>query len=73
MIEMVKDVVDGQTSKERCLSSLTVAIRKSDLPEAFKRVTEFCKEMDSYFTKGKPYDAVYQMNVQLFRLDSDVE
>ncbi len=73
VIEMVKAAIDGQTSKERCLSALTVAIRRSDLPEAFRKIHEFRNEMDTFFSKGKPYDSVYQLNISLFRLDCDVD
>jgi uncharacterized protein (TIGR02147 family) len=73
MIQMTAGAVESQTSKERCLSSLTVSVNKKDLPEAFRRVSEFCREMDALFGKSKNYDSVYQMNVQLFRLDCDVD
>jgi uncharacterized protein (TIGR02147 family) len=63
--------IDEQKIDERCLSALTVAVRKKDLPEAFRRIQKFLKEMDAYFMKGKSYDSVYQLAVQLFRLDSD--
>ncbi|HLG19815.1 MAG TPA: TIGR02147 family protein [Bdellovibrionota bacterium] len=71
MIDLAKEAVDGQTSDQRCLSALTVAVRKKDLAEAFRKIHEFRNQMDEYFSKGKPYDAVYQLNLQLFRLDND--
>ncbi len=71
MVEMVKEAVDRQSAQERCLSALTVAVRKKDLPEAFRRIHRFRNEMDAFFGKGKPYDSVYQLNLQLIRLDRD--
>lgn len=71
MITLARDSIDKQSGKDRCLSALTFAIRKKDLPEAFRRIHEFRNELDTYFSRGKPYDAVYQLNVQLFRLDQD--
>jgi uncharacterized protein (TIGR02147 family) len=73
MIEMAQRAVEGQSSKERCLSGVTVAVRKEDLKEAFRRIHEFRNEMNAFFSKGKAYDAVYQLNLQLFRLDCDGE
>lgn len=71
MITLAKDSIDKQSSEERCLSALTFAVRKKDLSEAFRRIHEFRNELDTYFSRGKPYDAIYQLNVQLFRLDQD--
>ncbi len=63
--------IDQQKVEERCLSSLTVAVQKKDLPEAFKKIHKFRNEMDSHFMKGKIYDSVYQLAIQLFRIDHD--
>ncbi len=72
MIDLAKGAIDQQSAKERCLSGLTVAVRRKDLPDAFKRLHAFRNEMDRYFSERKPYDSVYQLNFQLFRLDEDV-
>lgn len=72
ILELAKNSIEEQKIEERCLSSLTVAINKKDLPLAFKKIHKFRNEMDSYFMKGKTYDSVYQMAIQLFRLDTDV-
>lgn len=73
MSELAKVAVDKQSENERCFSALTVAVRKSDLKKAFKRLHQFRNELDAYFGNGTYYDAVYQLNLQLFRLDNDVE
>jgi uncharacterized protein (TIGR02147 family) len=72
ILELAKNSIEEQKIEERCLSSLTVAINKKDLPFAFKKIHKFRNEMDSYFMKGETYDSVYQMAIQLFRLDTDV-
>ncbi len=71
MLELAKDAMGKQSSEERCFSALTVAVRKSDLKKAFKRIHQFRNELDTYFGNGAYYDAVYQLNLQLFRLDND--
>ncbi|MFH1016618.1 MAG: TIGR02147 family protein [Pseudomonadota bacterium] len=72
MMGLAQKAMEAQSHEERCFSAVTVAIRKKDLPEAFRRIHRFRNEMNSFFTQGKPYDAVYQLNIQLFRLDDDV-
>lgn len=71
MLDLAKDAIDRQSSADRCVSALTVAVRKADLPAAFKKLHAFRNEMDQFLSKAKSYDCVYQFNLQLFRLDSD--
>jgi uncharacterized protein (TIGR02147 family) len=71
-LTMAIQAVDQQSVEERHLNSLTIALNKKDLPTAFKKSSKFIKEMNSYFMKGKPYDAIYQLSIQLFRMDNDV-
>lgn len=73
MLDLAKESIDSQSGEERCLSALTVAIQKRDLVDAFQKIHQFRNEMDTFFTKRKPYDAVYQLNFQLYRLDTDVK
>jgi uncharacterized protein (TIGR02147 family) len=70
-LKMAAEAIDQQSIEERCFSSVLVAIRKKDLPEAFKKIHKFRNEMDTFFMKGKPYDSVYQLAIQLFRIDCD--
>lgn len=72
IFDLTKDAVKQQSSKDRCFSSLIVAVRKEDLAEAFRRIHEFRNELDTYFGRSKKYNSVYQLGIQLFRLDSDV-
>lgn len=71
-LKLALDSIEQQTVDQRCLSALIVAVQKKDLPEAFKKIHKFVKEMNSFFTKGRHYDSVYQLSLQLFRMDNDV-
>ncbi len=64
--------IDQQSAEQRCLNALTIAVRKKDLPAAFQKIYKFTQEMNAFFTKGTPYDSVYQLAIQLFRVDTDV-
>lgn len=70
-LNLALEAIDHQAVDQRCLSSLTVAVQKKDLPEAFKKIHKFRNEMDAYFVKGKNYDSIYQLAIQLFRIDHD--
>lgn len=70
-MDLGREAINQQGIDERCMNSIIVALNKKDLPDAYKKVTKFAKEMNSYFMKGKPYDVVYQLAVQLFRVDAD--
>ncbi|MCC7460557.1 MAG: TIGR02147 family protein [Proteobacteria bacterium] len=72
VLQLATEAVDQQHISNRCLSTLTVAVNKTDLPEAFKKIHKFRNEMDSFFVKGRSYDSVYQLAIQLFRIDTDV-
>lgn len=72
VLNLAIESIEQQSVEERCLNALTIAVRKKDLPSAFQKISKFTKEMNAHFTKGKPYDAVYQLAIQLFRMDNDV-
>lgn len=72
LLQLALDSIDQQSVDERCLNALTIAVRKKDLPEAFKKISKFTREMNAYFTKGTSYDSIYQLAIQLFRVDADV-
>ena len=72
MLDLAKDCLVSQDVKERCFSALTVAVNKEDLAKAFSMVHEFRNKLDTFFTKNKKYNSVYQLNMQLFRVDNDV-
>lgn len=71
MLKLAQQAIDGQAREDRCFSALTFAIAKQDLAAAAKKIHDFRNELDTFFAKRKKYDAVYQLGIQLFRLDSD--
>jgi uncharacterized protein (TIGR02147 family) len=71
-MELGREAIDQQSVEERHLHSLIVALNKKDLPEAFKKISKFTNEMNDHFMKGKPYDVIYQLAIQLYRMDADV-
>jgi uncharacterized protein (TIGR02147 family) len=72
MLERAREALHRQSHEKRCFSAVTVAVRKKDLPKAFERLHQFRNELNAHFGKSKPYDAVYQLNLHLFRVDDDV-
>ena len=72
MLTLAQEALMHQSSKDRCFSALTVAVDPKDLPAAFTKIHEFRNELDSLFGKSKKLSTVYQLGIQLFRLDTDV-
>jgi uncharacterized protein (TIGR02147 family) len=54
----------------REISGNTIAINSSKLPEAKKMIRKFARELMALLEDGER-DKVYQLNLQLFRLDQD--
>ncbi|HMQ09741.1 MAG TPA: TIGR02147 family protein [Oligoflexia bacterium] len=73
LLKIASDALKEQSDVERCFSTLTVAVNKQDLPKAFDMIHEFRDHLDKMFIASKKYDAVYQLSIQLFRLDKDDE
>ncbi|MCB0308411.1 MAG: TIGR02147 family protein [Bdellovibrionales bacterium] len=71
VLDLAKSALDEQRPNERCFSSLTLALNKKDLVKASQRIHAFRNEMDTYFSKRTPFDSVYQLSLQFFRLDFD--
>ena len=72
VLKLANESIEQQSVQERCLNALTVAVNKKDLPIAFQKISKFTKEMNAFFTKEKNYDSIYQLSIQLFRMDTDV-
>lgn len=72
VLKLADQSIEKQTVEERCLNALIIAVNKKDLPAAFQKISKFTKEMNAFFTKGAPYDSVYQLAIQLFRMDHDI-
>ncbi|MCI5071494.1 TIGR02147 family protein [bacterium] len=73
LLKIASDALKEQSDVERCFSTLTVAVNKQDLPKAFEMIHEFRDHLDKMFVKSKNYNAVYQLSIQLFRLDKNDE
>lgn len=67
MIEKAALALRSQTVHEREISSNTIAIQLSKLPEAKKAIRKFQKSIAALCTR-KPCDEVYQLNIQFFRI-----
>jgi len=73
ILDLAKTAIDQQNVDHRCMNALIVAVEKRDLPAAFAKIGKFVREMNALFSQGKKnYDAVYELSIQLFRLDIDV-
>lgn len=71
VLDLAKEALKEQNAEERCFSSLIVAVNTEDLPKAFRRLHAFRNELDLLFGQNQKCNALYQFNLQLFRLDHD--
>jgi uncharacterized protein (TIGR02147 family) len=70
MIEKALEALRSDSSEDydaRHIMGTVMAIDKSRLPEAKRRVTKFSRSLLRYLTSGNPSD-LYQLNIQLFPL-----
>lgn len=65
--------VDLQTAAERELSSLTLAIDESDLPQARGLIREFTRRFGALVGKGTRKTRVYNLSVQFFGLQNGLK
>lgn len=68
MIEMGKESLTSVDSPLRDISSISIAIPLSMMPELKKEISQFRKKLLSLASESQDPDTVYQMNVQLFPL-----
>lgn len=71
VIEKAVRALEIQTVDMREISSITVAIDKSDIPAAKKIINRFKRELSQMLSRSQKKDSVYQCNVQFFRLLSE--
>lgn len=71
MIQKSLEATKTQTKEERNFSSVTLRVRRSDLPKVNELLRtlrrEFCHELE----EGEGHDSVYALNMQFIRLDKD--
>ncbi len=60
--------IENQTTSERHLSGVTMAINKKKLPQAIELIAEFRSRMTALLETDKK-NAVYHLAIQLFQLD----
>jgi uncharacterized protein (TIGR02147 family) len=71
MIELAIEALDKQATSTRDFSGSTVSIKRTDLPkirEAIYALHSMFNELSAEVSQG---EAVYRLNVQLFRVDTD--
>jgi uncharacterized protein (TIGR02147 family) len=72
MIKLAGESLQRHSKEHRDISSLTLTLKESDLPEARLRVSEFRKKMINWVGGNSQEDGVYQLNVQLFPLTETI-
>ena len=71
MIELATNAMESQPVNERDISGSTVALRKADLPRLRTAIYELHRLINELTAPQGAADAVYRMNIQLFRLDKE--
>jgi uncharacterized protein (TIGR02147 family) len=71
MLARARRALARQSMEERDFSGVTMAIDPERLGEARARIREFRRELMEYLEAGPRRRAVYQLSVQLFRLDEE--
>jgi uncharacterized protein (TIGR02147 family) len=64
--------IDEQSVKQRVFSGMTMSIDVDKLPQAKKLIENFKNEM-SHLLEVETKTKVYQLSIQLFQLDKDIE
>ncbi|MDB9743980.1 TIGR02147 family protein [Fibrobacterales bacterium] len=72
MMKMANESLQRHTKESRDISSLTLTLKESDLPEARLRIADFRKKMINWVGANSNEDGVYQLNVQLFPLTEKI-
>jgi uncharacterized protein (TIGR02147 family) len=76
MISKALEELDKTTEKAfnaREISSMTIAVPKSEVPRAKLRIKQFQKDLAAMLNKAGPCNEVYQLNVQFFSLTKETE
>jgi uncharacterized protein (TIGR02147 family) len=73
ILEKAKQALTHLPVDTRDFSTITVAIRSKDLPEAKEMIKEFRRRFNEKFRKAKTKDQVYCLGVQCFPLTSNLE
>lgn len=68
ILQKAQAALDSQTVDQRDFSSVVLAIRKKDLPEAQEAIKAFRRQFDTQFGQSIPKDEVYCLAIQFFSL-----
>lgn len=71
ILEKSREAVSFQPVEERDISSLTLAVRKKDIPVVIEKIRKFRREINSELEQAVPdggADEVYSLAIQFFRL-----
>jgi uncharacterized protein (TIGR02147 family) len=72
MLDLALEALEHQDVQQRDISGSTVAIRTQDLPQLRKAIYQLHATFNQLSAKPRQGDAVYRLNVQLFRIDRDI-
>lgn len=69
-LKLAKDSIWEQSISERCLSSLTLAIPQECIPDIYKKIETFRKEVNNYIMSKDTLNKsdVYTLTTQFFRV-----
>jgi uncharacterized protein (TIGR02147 family) len=73
ILDKAKAAVYLQSVEQRDLSSMTMAIRRADIPRARELIKNFRRELASELESAPGKDAVYTLAIQFFQLDNGNE
>lgn len=68
ILRKAEAALETQSVQERDFSSVVLAVRKKDLPEAQEAIKAFRRQFDAQFSQATPKDEVYCLAVQFFNL-----
>jgi uncharacterized protein (TIGR02147 family) len=71
ILEKSREAVALQSVEERDISSLTLAVRRKDIPRVIEKIRRFRREINSELEQSVPEgaaDEVYSLAIQFFRL-----
>jgi uncharacterized protein (TIGR02147 family) len=71
ILEKSREAIALQSVEERDISSLTLAVRRKDIPQVIEKIRRFRREINSELEQSVPEgaaDEVYSLAIQFFRL-----
>lgn len=70
-LKKASHALEKQAHHERDFSGITLAVKKSHLPEIKELIRDFMTKINTVCAKQSPSDSVYQLAVQFYRLDQE--